>query len=1168
MFTKYFSFFLFTLIPFSTYGQENVEKYLKDLIDVSQMQLSTLPVTAKILSHTSSKENTILHVYLQQTINTKPVENAIASLHYNEGGKLIYHTNKFIALPQPIKVASHSELTGLLQRVKSNGYLADDIEVERTVNGDIHILKSGLTSFTVKECYSMSETGELLPVFVVTLPVEDEYFIFFFHGQTYNLIEKKSAEHSCNHLLSSGLNTNCTTFNSKKDVDIKQSFPTRGNSNNATYLVLPYPYENPLQSDISVIEESINIASPNGWHDGNGMIGQYFNVTKGNNVHAYNDRSNTSFPLGDEPYSVTRNFVDYNSDINSEPEEIIELNTVQMFYSVNYLHDLLYRVGFDEESGNFQLFNYSGAPGQADEVRAMVQVDGEDKSTLNEASFFTDIDGIKPRLKVSLFSAGNNPEFNIYSPSDISGFYRTAAANFGVEIRDAGIEGKVVLARAGENFPPFLGCSPFENSIEMAGNIALIDRGDCQFRDKVSRAENAGAIAAIICNFEDAVISMGGGGTLHNPGIPSVMIQSSVCREIKLKLLNKEEVVIKIKTLPYEGPAFIDGSMDNGVIAHEFMHGVTDRLIGGRLNSNCLFNAESMAEGWSDFLALALTFREEGMVSGTPRGIASYLAQQQAQGFGIRRFPYNVSEENDLTYADITGAVTTHQTGEIWATVLWEIFWKFIEKYGADETYENENAGNFKALYLVVEALKLTACEPGFIDARNGILAADQILFAGQNTCILWEIFAKRGLGNKASQGSSYDRNDGLADYSMPASCILPIYIEKNMPELFSIHSSNKVNLKVQNTSDIIFEKIGIMDTLPPGFSVTDMQPLLPYAVTDDILHIEITDFQPGETLEISYTLVAGPETEPSISILFDPAETQGSGWSVFNLFGDLNWEITHFDPYEGNSSWNAFFSFGSSNHFLNWEPVIPANTRNPFLRFFHKYDNPPGISGGTVSISEDGGETFTEAGKEILKSTYPARINPRVFSQSKLGGYTGDSKEYQMALVDLRSKNTDNIRILWKFGTFNTTSPVERTGWTIDNIEILDGVYYDLGISVINVNNLSIIASLPKSSNGGMLIDTTLPTSQIPKNARKKIYTIYPNPAEGYFTVEFPENNIPYVTLNLIDSKGNPVQTKILKNLYGKSSVLWNTHGLTPGIYLLQIISDSDMVTKKVILR
>ena len=44
-----------------------------------------------------------------------------------------------------------------------------------------------------------------------------------------------------------------------------------------------------------------------------------------------------------------------------------------------------------------------------------------------------------------------------------------------------------------------------------------------------------------------------------------------------------------------------DSDLDNGVIAHEYGHGISNRLTGGPTTVTCLNNAEQMGEGWSDW---------------------------------------------------------------------------------------------------------------------------------------------------------------------------------------------------------------------------------------------------------------------------------------------------------------------------------------------------------------------------------------------------------------------------------------------------------------------------------------------------------------------------------------------------------------------------------------
>lgn len=43
--------------------------------------------------------------------------------------------------------------------------------------------------------------------------------------------------------------------------------------------------------------------------------------------------------------------------------------------------------------------------------------------------------------------------------------------------------------------------------------------------------------------------------------------------------------------------------------------------------------------------------------------------------------------------------------------------------------------------------MKLQPCRPGFFEARDAIIQADEQLTGGENFCTLWKAFAERGLG-------------------------------------------------------------------------------------------------------------------------------------------------------------------------------------------------------------------------------------------------------------------------------------------------------------------------------------------------------------------------------------------------------------------------------------
>ena len=218
-----------------------------------------------------------------------------------------------------------------------------------------------------------------------------------------------------------------------------------------------------------------------------------------------------------------------------------------------------------------------------------------------------------------------------------------------------------------------------------------------------------------------------------------------------------------------------DSDLDAGVIAHEYGHGISNRLTGGPNIVTCLNNAEQMGEGWSDWFGITLTTHPSDTAL-TPRGVGTYLIFQPTDGNGIRPTPYSTDMSvNPSTYASVANPAISqpHGIGYVWNTMLWEMYWNLVDRYGynADIYGPWHTAGNNRALQLVMDGLKLQVCRPGFVDGRDAILAADTALTGGANQCEIWRAFAKRGLGASASQGSSADRFDGVPAFNLPAAC-------------------------------------------------------------------------------------------------------------------------------------------------------------------------------------------------------------------------------------------------------------------------------------------------------------------------------------------------------------------------------------------------------------
>jgi hypothetical protein len=188
-----------------------------------------------------------------------------------------------------------------------------------------------------------------------------------------------------------------------------------------------------------------------------------------------------------------------------------------------------------------------------------------------------------------------------------------------------------------------------------------------------------------------------------------------------------------------------DSSQDGDVVMHEYGHGVSNRLVGGG-SSGCVggTQAGAMGEGWSDYWAI--TFYNDGRVG-------EYVTANAVSG--IRRAAYTVpANPVHDSYADVgAGGFEVHRDGEVWAATLWDL----RNALGAAVTDR-----------LVLQGMKFTPCSPSFLNARDGILQADQSINGGANRCGIWTVFARHGMGVSASGNNGTTHN---AASDVPADC-------------------------------------------------------------------------------------------------------------------------------------------------------------------------------------------------------------------------------------------------------------------------------------------------------------------------------------------------------------------------------------------------------------
>lgn len=622
----------------------------------------------------------------------------------------------------------------------------------------------------------------------------NEIFDAVVDAQSGEILEIHSQTLSCGFSHGSFSNENSANFK-KEDWQWLYDDLATTTSSTASYNVFALPLESPNHGPRRLVSsnEVHPLASPLGWHhDGTSST----TMTLGNNVKAVNDHQSIGYNSNGRNIS---DYVDGGSNLNFDfpinsnlhPYENKNAVTTNLFYMNNVMHDIFYMYGFDEKNGNFQTTNHNKGGAGNDAVVALAQT-GLSIDKKNNATFGTPRDGSFPIMSMYLWDPAIYP-LTIHSPSNLARIYAATLGSFSAPLPTDALKADLILAKKAETTgTPYDGCGTISNSGELNGKIAVIVRGECGFAIKVKNVQNAGAKAAVIINNQAGELLMGGEDKTIN--IPAFALNQEDGNPIIAALKN----TTVNGSIQAKESVLLDGSLDNGIIAHEYGHGISNRLTGGPNISGCLSNKEQMGEGWSDFFGLMIT-QLPGDVATTRRGVGSYASDQKTTGPGIRPTVYTTDMSvNPSTYGYLKNYKpedSPHDTGYVWASMLWDLNWKMIEKYNFSPDMYGGNAGNNLALQLVVDGLKLQKCSPGFIDGRNAILKADEINNNSENQCDIWSVFARRGLGYSADQGSSNIRDDAKEAFDMPPSCLLSTQ---------SVTKNNNLQLYPNPAKDIV----------------------------------------------------------------------------------------------------------------------------------------------------------------------------------------------------------------------------------------------------------------------------------------------------------------------------------------------------------------------------
>ena len=720
--------FLYSLFGYSQNHEAKIQNYINENQIKFNLKSDELNQW-KIESETTVESAGIVNYLVVQTYNGVKIDNSFIYF-WIKNNEVINHPEGFISdLSTKVNSISPSlnVVTGFSQALSklnenvfsptviskdNNKYkLSNNILTEDPINAELVYFPNDKGKLVLSWSYEFySQNGDHLWKIKIdasngTLLEKRDLVQRCSFGKKYNH-KSCSEDHSSNEFTNA-------FFKENKSQSLLM---TPGTTN---YRVIPWNYESPNHSPRQLITNPeattalaplTAAAAPNGWHNSNNTIGgssaaTTFNYTRGNNVFAKDDydSNNTggTYPTGTGTYpSLTFDYAYPGNAVVAST--YINAAITNLFYMNNIMHDLWYQYGFNEANRNFQVANYGRGGNGNDAVNAEAQ-DGASLSTpnMNNANFSTPGDGSAPRMQMYLWNY-KKPSNLLVNTGSLSGTTYNVNDNafnpghVNLPVSPLSLTNNLVLYDDGTPDTSDACTAPI-NAAALNGKIAVIRRGNCTFAVKVKFAQDAGAIAVVVVNNVAGGISMAGADASIT--IPAVSMSQA---DGEALILAMSTGTVNISLSSPEVFVNSDGDFDNGIIAHEYGHGISTRLVGGGAGLN---SAEQPGEGWSDWLWLVMQIKP-GDTRNDARGIATFAANQAVTGGGIREYrystdmtvnPHTFGDTNNQWYTDTTSgldAINVHGLGSIWCVMLWDLTWNFIDKYGYNSNIYNGNGGN------------------------------------------------------------------------------------------------------------------------------------------------------------------------------------------------------------------------------------------------------------------------------------------------------------------------------------------------------------------------------------------------------------------------------------------------------------------------------------------
>jgi hypothetical protein len=304
------------------------------------------------------------------------------------------------------------------------------------------------------------------------------------------------------------------------------------------------------------------------------------------------------------------------------------------------------------------------------------------------------------------------------------------------------------------------------------------------------------------------------------------------------------------------GDGGVDDSDDGEVVLHEYGHAIHDDVIP---DWNHTGQTGALGEGFGDYIAA--TFGGNALV-----------AEWDATSYNPGPPPFLRRTDTDLVFDNYVGQI--HTDSQILSAAWWEI---------------RTRLGRDIADRIVISSLYYMPFNPTFVDARTGLLQADQALYGGAHAGEILSAFGVRGIGSTyAVDGPAASRRAGGVDVLWTVRALEGV---DGIHVLRSVDGGALAAITLQPLAPVVGE-MGLTDTLEgleTSSSVTYRLQLLLTGSGTDLLPTEATvSLAPPLPTALLLRPPAPNPFNPATTLRFELPSRSHTTLRVYDLAGRL----------------------------------------------------------------------------------------------------------------------------------------------------------------------------------------------------------------------------------------------------------------------------------------